>query len=231
MNQIKHYSFDLWLTLIKSNPTFKKERALYFYRNYNSLNKSIEEVELAFRHIDSMCNSINEATGHNIDAEEMYLMVIYSINNSLDAFKEIDTKKMYFEIEVLILKYSPQIFSSETILCLDKIRQKKDVTLSILSNTAFIKGDTLKKILEKLDIAKYFDFQIYSDQVSFSKPNIEIFKLLLDQINLFRGNNTVTKQEVLHIGDNPNADIFGAESFGIKAFQINSNEKLISNIV
>ncbi len=33
MQEIKHYSFDLWFTLIKSNPKFKEERAKFFHRN------------------------------------------------------------------------------------------------------------------------------------------------------------------------------------------------------
>ena len=31
----EHYSFDLWLTLIKSNPLFKPARIEYFFENYN----------------------------------------------------------------------------------------------------------------------------------------------------------------------------------------------------
>ena len=43
MKTYKHYSFDLWLTLIKSNPTFKKERALFFHKHLNAAGKSLEE--------------------------------------------------------------------------------------------------------------------------------------------------------------------------------------------
>ena len=59
----KHYSFDLWLTLIKSNPRFKQERTSYFYEKFNTKNKSIEEVALIFRQVDLMVNAINEKTG------------------------------------------------------------------------------------------------------------------------------------------------------------------------
>jgi putative hydrolase of the HAD superfamily len=72
----QHYSFDLWLTLIKSNPYFKIERTKIFHRDFNPAGKSIDDVARAFRQVDLMCNAVNERTGKNIDADEMYLMVI-----------------------------------------------------------------------------------------------------------------------------------------------------------
>lgn len=68
MSSYRHYSFDLWLTLIRSNPAFKQKRTEYFHQNFNYSHKSIDEVALAFRQIDIMCNTINEKTGKNIDA-------------------------------------------------------------------------------------------------------------------------------------------------------------------
>jgi len=230
MNNIKHYSFDLWLTLIKSNPTFKIERTLLFYKNYNSLNKTLTEVESIFRNIDLMCNAINEKTGKNIDSEEMYLMVIFQINNTLGPFESIDTGKLYKEIEQLIFKYTPVVYNTETYEYLDKIKQNPSVTLNILSNTAFIKGSTLRIILDHLELSKYFDFQIYSDEEGISKPNKEIYNSLLTKIYAVSKTKNISLNEIIHVGDNPIADILGAKSIGIHAYQINSNDKLISNL-
>lgn len=230
MNNIKHYSFDLWLTLIKSNPTFKIERTLLFYKNFNTLNKTLTEVESVFRNIDLMCNAINEKTGKNIDSEEMYLMVIFQINNTLAPFESIDTAKLYKEIEQLIFKYTPVIYDIETYECLDKMKQNPTVTLSTLSNTAFIKGSTLRIILDHLELSKYFDFQIYSDEEGISKPNKEIYNSLLTKIYAVSKTKNISLNEIMHVGDNPIADILGAKSIGIHAYQINSNDKLISNL-
>jgi putative hydrolase of the HAD superfamily len=230
MNHIKHFSFDLWFTLIKSNPAFKKERALYFHRTFNSINKSIEEVELVFRNVDLMCNAINEQTGKNISSEEMYLMVIYQLNNSPAPFGGIDIGSLYKEMEALIFKYNPTVFNPQTISCLERIKQNPDTTLNILSNTAFIKGSTLRTVIEYLQLSKYFDFQIYSDETGTSKPNAAIFNILFDNIYSVRKSKDISLSEILHVGDNPIADIAGAESVGISAFQINSNDKLITNL-
>lgn len=231
MKEVKHFSFDLWLTLIKSNPEFKKERVNYFYTKFNFMNKSIEHVEKSFRYVDLMCNSINEKTGKNIDAEEMYLMVLYQINGNANSFDDIDTSKLYVDIENLLFKYSPTLYCDTTIKCLENIKHNENLTTNILSNTAFIKGKTLREVLERLKISKYFDFQIYSDEVFISKPNIDIYELLINNVRKIRSNLNIERNEIIHVGDNPIADIKGANSAGLRSFQINSNHQLISNLL
>lgn len=230
MQQIRHYSFDLWYTLIRSNPEFKKQRALYFHQHFNAPQRPLDEIEQAFREVDLMCNSINEKTGQNIDAEEMYLMVIYKINRGHEIFESIDTTSLYHEMEKLVVQFCPSVFNDQTTGCLDKLCQAEDNTLNILSNTAFIKGKTLRKVLDHLELSKYFQFQIYSDEVGFSKPHPAMYKLLLEKVFSIRKNDNISSQEIVHIGDNPVADIMGARAAGIQALQINTNETLIHHL-
>lgn len=226
IHTIKHCSIDLWYSLIKSNPVFKAKRALYFYEKVNTKNKSLEQVEATFRKIDLMCNAINEKTGNNICAEEMYGMVIYLLNDSMLDFEKEKLAYLYEELETLFFQFSPILFNEQTIPTLQKLKKTK--TLSILSNTAFIKASSLRKLLSNLNIEQYFSFQIYSDEVGFSKPNQAIFKLMIYKINLVH--NGILNKQILHIGDNPLADIEGAKALGINTFLINSNDKIIANI-
>jgi putative hydrolase of the HAD superfamily len=221
-----HYSFDLWLTLIKSNPVFKKERALYFYNKYNPENKSIDFIENVFRSVDLMCNAINEKTGGNIDSEEMYLMVIYQLNYPLAI---VNCKDIQNEMEALFFNYPPVLYDQNIINTLIELKSNSKNSLNILSNTAFIKGSTLRKLLNTIGISQYFDFQIYSDEVGVSKPNTEIFKILIDTIR--KKNSLVSLSQIVHIGDNVIADIMGAKSMGIEAFQVNSNNNNVINVL
>lgn len=230
MKQIKHYSFDLWFTLIKSNPTFKKERAKYFFEHYNSLHKPIEEVEFIFRQVDLMSNATNEKTGKNLDADEMYAMVLYQLNDGLQSMQEVDLHAMYQKMDELIFDNSPTIFHDETFAVLDRIKNIAGVTLNLLSNTAFVKGATLRVILDNLKLSPYFDFQIYSDEVGVSKPNLAIFKIMLDNIYTVRKSKDISNLEILHVGDNPNADMKGALAAGMQALLINSNDKRITHL-
>jgi putative hydrolase of the HAD superfamily len=226
-----HYSFDLWLTLIKSNPDYKQERTRIFHRDFNQGDKSIEEVTKAFRQVDLMCNAVNERTGKNIDADEMCLMVISLINDNQLNLGEIDTGKLSADMEALVFNYPPVIYAPVTIEVLDHLKQKGGSTFSLLSNTGFIKGATLKKILAELKMDQYFDFQLYSDEVGMSKPNPALFNLMLQNIKQINKGKDITLDSIIHIGDNPKADIEGANAAGIKSLLINSNNQSILSLI
>jgi putative hydrolase of the HAD superfamily len=231
MSYYQHYSFDLWLTLIKSNPGYKAERTRIFHRDFNPTNKSIEEVAKAFRQVDLMCNAVNESTGKNIDSDEMNLMVISLINDNQLNLNDIDTGKLYTDMEVLVLSYPPVVYSPVTIEVLDHLKQKGGSTISLLSNTGFIKGALLKKILVELKMDQYFDFQLYSDEAGMSKPNPAFFYLMLQHIKQINKGKDISLDKIIHIGDNPKADIEGATTAGIKSMLINSNKQSILNLI
>lgn len=226
----KHYSFDLWLTLIKSNPAFKIERTKYFHRHFNSRKKSIEEVALIFRQVDLMVNAINEKTGKNIDADEMYLMVISIINDYSTEFQNLDMEGLYLEMEKLLMNYMPLLYNAEAFSVLTSLKSSGQCTVNILSNTGFIKGKTLRKVLGNLNLSNLLDFQLYSDEVRLSKPNPEFFQLMLNTIDQ-KKHPQIGAHEVIHIGDNPIADVNGARAMGINALLINSNDLTISHLL
>ena len=231
MKTYKHYSFDLWLTLIKSNPIFKKERASFFYKHLNADGKSLEEVESVFRKVDLMSNAINQKSGGNLAAEEMYLMVIYELNGSNSTFENLDIEWLLHEMEQLFFQYIPTIYNAETLSTLCIIKEIPDVSMSILSNTAFIKGSTLRIVLEKLGMAHFFDFQLYSDEANLSKPNYDFFALMIEKIYYKRQHDNLVFDDVIHVGDNVIADIEGANNLGINSFLINSNHKTIADLL
>ncbi|MEO7767471.1 MAG: HAD family hydrolase, partial [Ferruginibacter sp.] len=227
----KHYSFDLWMTLIKSNPFFKTEKARYFYKNYNTKKKSVEEIMSIFRQVDLMCTAINEKTGKNIDSDEMHLIVISIMNDFDSCFANIDLCLLYDEMEVLLFNYIPLVYSNETLNSLDKLRQSNPCSFNISSNTGFIRGRTLRKVLTSLSLSPFFDFQLYSDEIGWSKPGSRFFDALLDGITGIAANKNIDLTDILHVGDNPNADIAGALSAGLNSFLINSNEATILNLL
>lgn len=226
----KHYSFDLWLTLIKSNPTFKLERTKYFHKKFNSKHKSIDEVAVIFRQVDLMINAINEKTGKNVDADEMYLMVISMINDHNFQFRDLDLEALYNEMEELLFTHMPLIYCDNCLPVLAKVKEPELSTTNILSNTGFIKGKTLRKVINHLGIDQFIDFQLYSDEVRMSKPNPKFFELMLNKIDREKHPELILSN-IIHVGDNPHADIRGAEAMGIKSMLINSNNQSILQLL
>lgn len=227
MAKYRHYSFDLWLTLIRSNPAFKQERTKYFHQHYNYAHKSIDEVATAFRQVDLMCNTINEKTGKNIDADEMYLMVLSIMNNYQLPLHDIDVDALFKDMDRLLFNYIPVVYCSQTIAALDQLKQQ-GCTINLLSNTGFIKGSQLRQILQLLGLSKYLNFQLYSDEAGLSKPNTKFFKQMLD--GAFLLHQDMGPEQIIHIGDNMKADIEGAHHAGIHSKLINSNHKCINSI-
>ena len=226
---MKHFSFDLWLTLIKSNPLFKAKRVTFFYEHYNFSKHSEKEIKSVFRKVDLMCNQVNESVGFNLDTKEMYLMVLYLLNENTIDYSKIDINKLYDQMENLVLSYPPVILNKKIIPIL-QILKEKNKTVSLLSNTGFIEGKTIDKILKKLALKKYFDFEIYSDQQNLSKPNQRLFEIVFKKTCEIHNNSLETK-DIMHIGDNIIADIQGAQNYGMSTFHVSDNhsfEKLYS---
>jgi len=214
-SKYKHISFDLWLTLIKSNPDFKKNRNLLF-KDFFEVDYSIDKVSEVVRYYDVLCNNINEKTGLNIDTFEIYYFILNALKVNINDIEIEKLSQFYNETELLFMQFKPDlIYPKIQLLFKEIVEQEK--TLSILSNTAFIKGVTLRKLISYYDLENYFSFQIYSDETGFSKPSEEIFKLAYNEITSFR---LLAKKEVVHIGDNIIADYNGAIKFGFDALLI-----------
>ena len=209
---IKHISFDLWMTLIRTHPEYKRKRAELFCHFFSVDN--LELVEKAIRKIDLMANHINETTGGNIDALELYMMVLQEVHPDWKS-PGIDTlQSFYAETEKLFNTYLPLAADDSVTQALQMVSDS-GITINILSNTGFIKGDMLRKAIEQLGWASYFMFTIFSDETGCSKPNIKMFQEVWNGVSKL--NNAIEKSEVLHFGDNPFADVEGASKFGFSA--------------
>lgn len=224
MLKYKHYSFDLWLTLIKSNPEFKQKRAEYFFKHFNRKKLSLDRVIEIIRNVDIMCNTVNECTGRSIDAFEMYAMILHKLEYDMSQIGTSELVSIYHNCDQIMQHYPPEIYSEETIPSLIKLKEL-GASLSILSNTGFIKGQSLKSHLQRLNIAHLFDFMIFSDQVDLSKPSVELFEFMIIKSRHLH-------QHILHIGDSVSADKVGANKAGIASLIIHGETGLtIKNVI
>ncbi|KAB1229717.1 HAD family hydrolase [Chryseobacterium viscerum] len=206
-----HFSFDLWLTLIKSHPEFKAKRVELFSSFFN-VEKPIEEVAKTVKYYDDLCNAINEVTGGNIDTFEIYLMVLGSLNVDIKELNKEKLNEFYVKSEDLFLEYRPVVIFENIHDFFEDIKNQGK-TINILSNTGFIKGKTMRKFLIHENLDQYIDFHIYSDEINCSKPNPLIFQEVKNKIK----DQDLPLHQILHIGDNPVADYQGAKDFGFSA--------------
>ncbi|TGN26086.1 HAD family hydrolase [Empedobacter tilapiae] len=206
-----HFSFDLWMTIIKSNPQFKPKRTKLL-QDFFSIDKSLEEINKTIRYYDNLYNQISEKTGNHIPREEVFYLILDALKKDITQITTPQLTDFFALADTLFLENLPEVLWKDIYVILEEIKNQGKTT-NILSNTAFIHGNSLRKVLEDLGLADYFSFMIFSDEVGFSKPNIKIFEYLYQKTLEIKD---IDKSKIIHIGDNSFADYNGALEYGIQ---------------
>lgn len=89
------------------------------------------------------------------------------------------------------------------------------VSVGLVSNTGRTWGRYLRPLQDDLGIGRYFDVRIFSDEVGVRKPDARIFEAATRALGL-------RPDEIVHVGDDPIADVTGAKAFGMRAVWYNS---------
>jgi putative hydrolase of the HAD superfamily len=211
---IRHLSFDLWMTLIKSNPVFKIKRAEYFYDRYNPRVAELTELNRLIREIDRRCDAYNEKTGKKVPANVMYSMILTESGNDAGLISGELLNDIESDMNRLFSEFSPFLLNGKIKNTLENLRND-GYTLNLASNTGFIGGNVILNILKDLNLYDYFDFFIFSDQICVSKPSAFFYDFIFDRLK-----DSMSRNEVMHIGDNYHADFSGAVDYGFHAMYI-----------
>lgn len=227
--KIEHCSFGVWNTLIKENKNSFKEIINIWVNEFGIIDELgiIEEsimsnllslMSLFFRGIDIM------GERHSNLKERMYFIyTLIGLNQQVtEADLDLSVARVYPKLEEVILDNPPHLYDEDTMDVLLELRDRK-ISMNILSNTGFIEGRTIDKILEILGIDDLFDFKLYSDEMKQSKPSRNCFDKIPATLNIPRNN-------ILHIGDDPMTD-GGALQADIRYLQINTNSNSIIKVL
>jgi putative hydrolase of the HAD superfamily len=224
MKTYDHYSFDLWLTLIKSNPEFKEKR-IHLFDKFNEVEFTKEELARIVRMHDLNATQKCEITGGHIDTNQIIYNILKDIKMSPIEYSDI--LSLNESIQQLFFIFLPTLFDSDTKEVLKELRSR-GITMNILSNTGFINGDTLNHVLVRLGIEDLFLFKLYSDKLHYSKPNPYVFNMV--KSNIYLKKPYTENFKIAHVGDNPRAD-GGCTQVGMDFIQINSNNSTIKDLI
>ncbi|MFB2119809.1 HAD family hydrolase [Parapedobacter sp. 2B3] len=213
----QHFSFDLWLTLIRSNPLYKRKRD-ELLKDFFSVSLSLEQVQAVVRYYDVLSNKIGETTGVHFDRNAIYLLILNQLGVDMANVRNDKVLEFCQISEELFFEYKPVLVYPEIHHTMKEINIHGK-TMSIMSNTGFIYGKTLRQILDHYELTPFFSFQLYSDETGYSKPNKEMFELTYKKISAFK---TITRRDIVHIGDSETADLAGARNIGFQSVLINN---------
>ena len=102
---------------------------------------------------------------------------------------------------------------------LDSLMRWRDrgIELGVISNF----DSRLIKVLNILELERFFTSTTISSIAGFAKPEANIFQIALAKHN-------VTSQAALHIGDNPVEDYEGAVNAGLRSFWLNRHARILN---
>jgi len=195
----KHLSFDIWGSLIESNPEFKIQQAKLAKATFGI---SEESFLKSTKRIKNKYDILVESTGKHFDRLDIWNTVLdFPFSTEINFFIK--------ESDKLFLEYRPFIKSNVDLDLLHHIINNNDCFVT--SNTVMIYSDVLSIV-----VSDYFNIKkenmIFSDMVGISKPNLEIFKKHKIKLDY-------------HIGDNHITDK-ACEKLNIKFIDINKHEDL-----
>ena len=84
--------------------------------------------------------------------------------------------------------------------------------MGLISNTGRTSAITQRRRMKDAGILDFFETTVFSNEVGWRKPDRRIFSVAIEKLN-------ATPGRIIHVGDNPYADIWGAKQMGMRAFQ------------
>jgi len=212
---IRLVTFDFWDTLVTDSPVnLRAQRALRITairRTLREAGEEVSEVEAEEIHERSGVLLAERFWSANRDPsrEEQLRLVLDTGRPGVAARLAPSAFEAALEAYTgPVLAHPPELSPNAA----GAVRElaARGVRLGIVSNTGRTPGIVLRQVLERFGLLEYFDAISYSDEVGVRKPAAEIF-----QVTLARAG--VAAEEAVHIGDNPDADVVGAQGVGMRA--------------
>ena len=201
---VKAISFDLWQTLIRGNPQFKKEKC-ELIRNFFNLHKTDPEILESFVRADKLLDKIQEK--FLIQPEYITSWAIVLTELGIEQTNIEKVRKFLQAYNRLFLEFPPVLFDDVEWL-FEKLLKYRHLELYILSNTILVQSRALEKFIKTTPLREIKAF--YSD-THFPKPDCRAFEIF-------------ENKPVIHVGDNIFAD-GNCQNFGVEYYQVRTNGK------
>jgi HAD superfamily hydrolase (TIGR01549 family) len=217
MSNIKVISLDLFETLVH----FEAHK----FDSRSTLDKALKSVEnvpnLPFETVYNQYYQTVREKMRDYSSEEEFrndkvLIDIWKTNN-VSVTSELEklafnVMKSYFSEVSHLVQPFPRVHDTLQFL-LDQ-----DIQLVLVSNHSWSQNGW--EIVELYNLKDYFTKVVFSADVGYKKPSSKIFEVMKDTFPQHSTN------EILHIGDDIQADVFGALKYGLKAIWIKNTKYL-----
>lgn len=223
---IKCVSFDVWNTLVKSNPDFRKQRNNLIHSHFKLSIDMAVFTNLADK-LDVYFNRLTEVTGRHLHGSQMTLLILDRAGANMQHVSHIVLHEFNVKLETLFWEHQPVLWFTDMHETFSYL-SRKEIKMGLISNTGFINGNVLHAFFKQHKLTQYLSFECYSDEIGYCKPHAAIFSNALKQVNTVK---TVPPNQFLHIGDSLAADKEGATDFGLRSYLLNAGENRLMDII
>jgi putative hydrolase of the HAD superfamily len=209
---IKAVSFDFWSTLFalteeKRSWLVVKERMLMILAEYN-IKVNGEDLLVCFRKAMDITLDKQENHGLEFPPEEQlaYILDCVKVKPDRQMFE-----RLYQPYTRTLLDVPPKLMEGAKELIYDL---SETYPLALICNTGRTPGTVIREIMGQEGILNRFKVVHFSNELGIAKPNPDIYRQTLAKLDF-------PAEQVVHIGDNPLTDVWGAKSMGMKAVWFN----------
>ena len=204
MKEVKAIGFDLFNTLITIEPAALKEALGRLVHSLKQSGFILEEEQFSESHREAAVRHLEERKQDGRETHNRFWISSALGRHGYEVipndFRIAEAVEAYF---TAFYDYSRLIPGTKEML--GKVRTT--YLLGMLTN--FTHGPAARRIIEKLGLTPLFDVILISGEIGFRKPSPLVFQRLCGHLG-------VLETQILHVGDDPEADILGALNAGIQ---------------
>jgi len=210
---ISAVAFDLWETLLTDTPELsRRQERLRLERIEEILVErgfaaTAERIESAYRHLWRRCQELYWSADLDIPCRTQIEHLLEALELDPESFEP----HVLDALEEAYANAAVEILPAVVPGAAEVVRELKarGLRVGLISNTGRTPGSALRRILERLELADFIDAMVFSNEHGRCKPETSIFEELRERLGVPHG-------ETVFVGDNPYADVHGAQRCGMR---------------
>ena len=207
-------TFDFWEALFMDTPELDRQRnELRCQGLRENLSKlgvevSIEDIADGFRESTTWLANIWKKGEQVSTLEQIRYIVNRATKNRAILLTDPEVLMSLEESYWSPSLTAPATLNTEAPEVFQRLRERS-LKIGLICNTGRGPGHALRELMRREGVLGYFDATIFSDEIGYGKPDARIFLTAAKRLGL-------PPSDILHVGDNIENDVRGAQSAGMK---------------